>query len=499
MKPAVSKANLYDGWLKYGTPIVLVVLGLTSRIPFTGRYLGEWDEVGFALALRDYDIVAQQPHFPGYPVYVWLSQMAMGLVKEDIGALGLVSAFFGSLAVLPLYYLALYMYSGRVAVLVAFLFLTNPVCWLYSERPLAEATGIFFLLLYLCLLFMGMRESVNPWIPPLGAFFMGITLGARLDYFPFLSGLFYVLTYAHWRYSIFRISCFLGAFALGVVVWLFPFVLMVGQEVLSHQALDFAQGHFTDWGGSIVTVPNPSVRLGHLLWDVFPAGLGLWWIDLSYMRLIPSVCLLSGLYAFLRENEHDLQRRFILAVLLPYLLWVFFAQNVEKPRHVLPLIPLLLLAASAGMLRESPINMSRLGLLVLTVIILGATSLKLVHHYSQSRPPLMQLVSYVQSAPSNFDQSSTRIYCGETKRLFEYYAPGWDARRVRDWEGLRYDYRASLCPPPNLLVTSEVQIENDPSGSPEAGLRHIKKFKGDRYIYAPYHEVALLGVDSHGI
>ena len=512
MKLVVSKANLYDCCLRYGLPIVLVVLGLTSRILFIGRYPGEWDEVDFALALRDYDIAAQQPHFPGYPVYVWLSRMAMGLVGGEAHALGLVSAFFGGLAVLPLYYLALYMYSRRVAVLAAFLFLTNPACWLYSEKPLSEATALFFLLLSLYFLFLCVRESVNPWIPPLGAFFMGITLGVRLDYFPFLSVLFYVLTYAHWRYSISRVSCFFGAFALGVILWLFPLVMVVGLKALSHQALDFTQGHFANWGGSIVTTPDPAVRLGYLLWDVFPAGLGLWWIDLPYMQLIPSACLLSGLYAFLKENEHGLQRRFILAALLPYLLWVFFAQNVEKPRHVVPLIPMLLVAASAGTLRcrgvlfatanlpkarqYAPTLMVRSGFLVLTVIILGAFSLGLVYHYSQSRPPLMQLVSYVQSAPDGPDRLSTRIYCGESKRLFEYYAPGWDARRVRNWEGLRYDYMASLCPPPNLLVTSEVVPDRDKDGS---GLRYIKRFEGDRYIYAPYHEIVLLGVDSHGL
>ncbi|HHT9155144.1 MAG TPA: hypothetical protein ACFYD5_04950 [Candidatus Tripitaka sp. YC43] len=30
-------------------------------------------------------------------------------------------------------------------------------------------------------------------------------------------------------------------------------------------------------------------------------------------------------------------------------------------------------------------------------------------------------------------------------------------------------------------------------------LRHIKRFEGDRYIYAPYHKIVLLGVDSHGL
>lgn len=480
----------YDLWLKYGLPPVLVTLGLASRFLFIGQHLGEWDEVDFALALSDYDIVAQQPHFPGYPVYIWFSQIATYLVKEDVQALSLVSAFFGGLAVLPLYYLALSMYSRRIAVLAALLFLTNPACWLSSERPLSEATGLFFLLFSLYLLFLSMEETVNPWIPSLGAFFMGITLGVRLDYFPFLSSLFYVLTYTHRKYSIFRISCPLLAFALGVMVWLVPMTMMVGLKALFYLALSFTQGHFTDWGGSIVTLSHPAVRLGHLLWDIFPAGLGLWWIDLPYIQLLPSMCLLFGLYTFVKKDESSLQKGFILVILLPYLLWVFLAQNLEKPRHVLPLVPLLLVVASVGMLGKRPLSMYGLGLLVLAVIVLGAYSLRLVHQYSQSRPPLTQLVSYVQSPSNGFDRLSTRVYCGETKRLFEYYAPGWDTRRVRDWEGLRYDFRASLYPPPNLLVTSEVGMSPYP-------LRHIKRFKGDRYIYSPYHEIALLGINNH--
>lgn len=504
----------YDYWLKYGLPTALLALGLTSRILFIGQYLGEWDEVDFALAVRDYDIVAQQPHFPGYPVYVWFSQIAMCLTKEEVRALGLVSALFGGLAVLPLYYLALSMYSRRIAVLAAVLFLTNPACWLYSERPLSEATGIFFLLLSLYFLSQGLGASHNPWPPALGSFFMGITLGVRLDYFPFLSVLFYVLTCTPRKYNIAKIFCFFGAFALGVILWLVPMVNVVGMKVLLHQALGFTQGHFADWGGSIVTVSHPATRLSHLTWGIFPAGLGFWWIDLPYMQLLPSLCLLLGFYAFLQEKEYGKQKRFFLIILLPYLLWVFFAQNIEKPRHVLPLIPLLLLAASAGLLRKRPQSVAMLGFLTITVIIFGAYSFKLIRHYSQSRPPLMQLVNYVTSASSGFDQLSTRVYCGETKRLFEYYAPGWDARRARNLEGLRYDFRASLYPPPNLLATSEVMASDDLNGRcleiipiganlklahndvSNSCLRLIKRFKEDRYIYAPYHEIVLLRVDS---
>ncbi len=492
----------YRRWLRYGLPAVLLVLGLTSRVLFAGRCLGEWDEVDFALALRDYDMVAQQPHFPGYPVYVWLSWVSTSLVKDEVYASSLISALFGGMAVLPFYYLALSMFTRRIAVLAALFFLTNPACWLYSERPLSEATALFFLLLSLHLLFLGMGRPVYQLTPLLGALFMGVTLGARLDYLPFLSGLFYLLTYNYCEYKIYGIFCILGAFVLGVMVWFIPFVNTVGSDVLLHQALDFTRGHFSDWGGSIATTPNPVIRLGHLLWDMFPAGLGFWWIDLSCTLFIPSLCLLYGLYAFLKGDEHSRQRRFIFVIFFPYLVWIFFAQNVEKPRHVLPLIPLLLVAASAGILQkgvspiiQAPKRMHKLGLLVLTVITLGTFSLRLVYHYSKTRPPLMELVCYLTT--TSFDQLSTRLYCGESKRLFEYYAPGWDARRVRNWEGLRYDLRASLCPPPNLLVTSEVIPGRRCLET--AGLREVKRFEGERYIYTPYHAVALFAVDSHGL
>ncbi len=521
----------YKYWLRYGIPTTLILLCLTSRLLFIGQYLGEWDEVDFALALRDFDIVAQQPHFPGYPVYIWFSKIAMHLTKKDeVSSLTLVSAFFGGLTVLPLYLLALSMYSRRVAVIATCLFLTNPACWLYSERPLSEATALFFLLFSLYFIFLSTKETVNPRVPLLGILLMGITLGVRLDYFPFLICLFYVLTYSHRRYSIFELFCFSGVFILGVMLWLVPIIMALGLETFCHQALDFTRGHFTDWGGSVVTASDPTIRVGHLLWSIFPAGFGLWWIDLSYIHILPSIYLIYGFYMFMKGNSYGPQKRFIFITLLPYFLWLFLAQNIEKPRHVLPLIPLLTMTVSAGILQR-PINMNKLGLLVLTMTILGAFSLRLVYDYSRSIPPLMQLVTYVQSPSGGFDPLSTRVYCGETKRLFEYYAPGWDARRVRNSDELIYDFQASLCPPPNLLITSEVKIDAPPSnstsnasdiscslhGRKEADtrhspflqqwevtlktfpLKHIKSFRGEKYIYSPYNEITLLGIDSHAL
>ncbi len=61
-----------------------------------------------------------------------------------------------------------------------------------------------------------------------------------------------------------------------------------------------------------------------------------------------------GIVVYLRHARFDYKTRFIALYILPYLLWVFFGQNLEKPRHILPLIPIIIMCISAGLakLRE---------------------------------------------------------------------------------------------------------------------------------------------------
>jgi hypothetical protein len=50
---------------------VLVVICMATRLMFMGTHLEGWDSIDFALGLHDYDIAHYQPHFPGYPVYMF--------------------------------------------------------------------------------------------------------------------------------------------------------------------------------------------------------------------------------------------------------------------------------------------------------------------------------------------------------------------------------------------------------------------------------------------
>ena len=53
---------------------------------------------------------------------------------------------FGSITMYPLSFLTRQLFSERVAILTAVLYLINPLCWLQAERPTSDAMGLFFVM-----------------------------------------------------------------------------------------------------------------------------------------------------------------------------------------------------------------------------------------------------------------------------------------------------------------------------------------------------------------
>src|SRR3990172_8039717 len=128
-------------------PLCAVALCLVTRLLFFGRYIDEWDSVNFAFGLsKGYDILHDQPHFPGYPVYMFFSWIWYKIIGSDIKALIFSGILFSSIAVFPLYELAKRMFSKNVAILAVILYIVNPQIWLQAEKPLSDAFGLFFVI-----------------------------------------------------------------------------------------------------------------------------------------------------------------------------------------------------------------------------------------------------------------------------------------------------------------------------------------------------------------
>ncbi len=50
--------------------IIVLFTVCASYFVYASPFAATWDEVDFALALDRYDLLAMQPHFPGYPYFI---------------------------------------------------------------------------------------------------------------------------------------------------------------------------------------------------------------------------------------------------------------------------------------------------------------------------------------------------------------------------------------------------------------------------------------------
>src|SRR3990170_3123706 len=264
---------------------ILFFICFLIRLCFAGRYLDSCDSTDFALGLHDYDLSRLQPHFPGYPVYMVASSLFYKLSHQDVWSLVMPGVLFGSITMYPLSLLTRQLFSERVAILTAVLYLINPLCWLQAERPTSDAMGLFFVIsatYFLSCVFKlkvlrlppsKAAEEADITLTPrciskrygclsdrnylfLGSLFLGFGLGVRLSYFPFIAlwmGVLLYLTFQKMHFLKEVILCGLMGFVIGVCVWFLPQISYVGRHPLWGNCLSFSRGHFTDWGGSVIT------------------------------------------------------------------------------------------------------------------------------------------------------------------------------------------------------------------------------------------------------
>ena len=444
---------------------ILFFICFLTRLCFVGRYLDSCDSIDFALGLHDYDLSLLQPHFPGYPVYMVASSLFFKLSHQDVWSLAMPGVLFGSITVYPLSLLTRQLFSERVAILTAVLYLINPLCWLQAERPTSDAMGLFFVMSATYFLYRCLSDRNYLF---LGSLFLGFGLGVRLSYFPFIALWMGILLYlAIQKMHFFKDVILYGLMGLviGVCVWFLPQISYVGRHLFWGNCLSFSRGHFTDWGGSVITFGGLG-RVTCLVKSIWVYGLGGWWNDASFLRLTASLIMIASLLYSFKRYRFDRRGFFLGLYVIPYMIWVILGQNVMNPRHILPIIPVALMLIAYGLCKVyEEINKGiSIILTVAFVISMSVISVKLVLQYHNDVPSPVRLIQFIER---RFDSLSTRIYCNKEKRFFDYYAPQWDVRRIRDVAGLNIDLKSSLYKPQNILIVRALRkIEEFEANNP---------------------------------
>ena len=392
---------------------LLLIWLLVSRLWSTIYYIEDLDSLRFALSMIDYNVVKNQPHFPAYPVFCFITKLVYQLIGRYTVAFSIIGAFSTFLTIFFLVRSANIQPTSLLGSLVIFFSTFNPLLWLMSNRYMPDMMGVACMMS--CFYYLQTNNTKTNYNGLIGFFLTGILLGVRLSYTPFLFPLLVTNLFSTKGNRLKWYQLAISGVA-GICTWLSPLILITGWSELIDSARIQSQGHFTDFGGTITTESNYARRTERLIEGVWADGLGFYWLGRHLTTVIPTVCL-SFLFcvSFIKSKPRipikisNFAQTAILSC-LAYLIWIFYFQNIiHKSRHILPLLPFVALFVGIFLTRVIE-NTSRIwpNFLFKEILILGLASYTLVsfHLVSQHKKPtaIAQIHEHLKQVKNDYQK-----------------------------------------------------------------------------------------------
>ena len=316
-----------------------------SRAVTSIYYIEDIDSLRFALGVQDYSIINLQPHFPGYPIFIFFAK----IVFFFSNSLGITFSVMGGISIFIIIHftckLARIELNSPNGLFCSAIIFFNPLLWILSNRYMPDIFGaaIMVAALYYLILHNDLDYKLI-----FGAFLTGILAGTRLSYLPFL-----IVPTAFAVYKSENKKYFFYSFLIGILVWLLPFVWVTGWNDLITAASKQTIGHFTDFGGTSITENNWNLRLELFFSSIWADGFGGYLLGRNWLTLILSTLffftLMLSAKNIIRDFRNNDVTKLLFYSLILYSIWILFFQNViYKSRHVIPIIILLLYFLAVG-------------------------------------------------------------------------------------------------------------------------------------------------------
>jgi hypothetical protein len=316
--------------------LALLLAGLFAafHLPFLPQSLEDLDSINFALGMQRFDVAHHQPHPPGYPLFILLARGVHVIVRTEVTALAVLSVVAGAMGALAIVALHRRMFPTTTrpwSIAAAAVAVTSPLYWLTASRPLSDMTGLAAAVSV---------QAMTLAAPLPAAFFAGLATGIRSQVFwltaPLLA--WRLISGGNMRRQAGGAAV---AFAVGVLVWSLPLVVLSGGPGAYWLALSSQGGE--DLSGIQMLWTTPTLRtLVDALYFALVAPWALWPPALAILVLAA-----LGVAVLWRRERRSLE---VLAVaFVPYLLFDILFQETFTSRYALPLVVPLAFAAARGL------------------------------------------------------------------------------------------------------------------------------------------------------
>ncbi|MGJ7920498.1 hypothetical protein [Neobacillus sp. LXY-4] len=472
--------------------VLMIFYLLIVQLQFRNTYAASWDQVDFALALVRYDIMAMQPHFPGYPYFILGGMLVSTIIKNPTEALTVFNILVYGSAIVPIYLLMRNTVTKKYSLLVTAIIYTGSYTVTMVNQPMSEGAAIACLWWFVWSIQFALgRSNIFPVILPLWLF--SVLLGIRLSYLPFAVGIVYLFIIKWKRRQLTNkmLLVYVVLAALFQGIWVGAIAISEGGLIgFIKLALAFTSGHFNDWGGTVSTVdPSMFIRLKalileNLLWSGFSA----------HSKLLLSLYLLLFI-VFIKKLKWkdfigDVHFHLPILLFLCYFIWAYLAQNIDKPRHILPLagfgvwIVFLLLYKSKqkGLL---------VALSIVILIVQTGYSTMLIKEQATKTPAVHQAGEFLSKLEDPFI-----VYTWEETRVFQYLDVPFLHKRIQTYEVFKQDI--SNYSDHTVLLTDKVVAGFRQQGiKVDKQIEKIEEFHSNELFDPIYNEVTIYRWKKH--
>lgn len=296
---------------------------------------------------------------PGHPLYPFLiSLFSVDTAQVEITG-RLLSLFFGTLTIIPLYFLVKESVGQQVAIFSTLFYTFHPYLVTYSGMMLTEATYWGLLVLSVYYFWTGLKRD-KIWRLALSGVFLGLAYLTRPE------GVGYILVYLAWiavdgflnkRWVKTLVS--MGVLISSVLIISSPYIIYIHQEtgrwLISKKAVEaqsqlFKKGVEENTPLKSVEQSNPEKKDLKIIWMTrnilhhFPSVL------YHYMRAYHFTLWLALIFGLIRVRREGIVYELFLGSLVLFHLLSLSSFLPSTIRFSVPMIPLSLLWASAGVL-----------------------------------------------------------------------------------------------------------------------------------------------------
>jgi hypothetical protein len=361
-------------------------------------YVQNFDGFLFIAGVERYSMIELRPHFPGYPVYIWLGKLARSFFGDAERGLRAVSLVASALAVVPIGLLAAHLRraaggdeaAARAAALLAgTVFVLAPVPWLVSGEIFSDPLGMFLALLMLLFAWRSLEHPEGRGLVAAAAL-CGLMLGARLDYWPLAAPLALALWRLRARPAARRAVLALVAVSASWLGW----QLAMDRGTFLTALTSHLSGHVGDPGNTIRRAGDLVERPVAVLRTAVVEGLGGYWPGEPAVRwpatLVLGALLAVGLGRLTRVRHPGAALLWLWAA--AWGAWLVLFHDVEFARYVLPLAVWAALVVGLA----APAGPARWPVLAAVAASLGAVSVPLARAHRDHPPVGEKLARHVQ-------------------------------------------------------------------------------------------------------